>query len=1436
MAYILLLICLPVLFYRMIVECIGRLTALLTLLMCLVGCTVSHGDFSLRADELCDRLWQSRYSNASHLDSVARLLADVDADDEELAAIAGNALAYAAMMRMDYAEAYSLYMDVLENSDCEIERLTADVGLMTVCYRVSENRNFFDHRTDALSRIRRINEELNLLSPSDSMRFMRAKIEFGIVSVCYFSNLCMQDEKAKALQYISNDIKHIDEVALNLYAGMILANNASGSIERLQRLCEGVSAAKDNGNAWLEANCNLLLTIGLRDSLAMQAFKEHTPQQYERLNPESLNDFDFLAMLARKSVDGFKEYGDPYMMIEALVVSASCRIEYGRYEEALHFIDVALNAVNDYYGHYYPMRGDLCVNSLDDYTEGVYGGNVHDEGVYNIPECMLSIRREACCAFAGLGDIEASDINRNAYLELLETTRMNKHLESRVSHVEDDSAELDFLLVLITVMLVVAAGHVAFIVRRRRRHELFYSASIKQLHKACRTLLASLPREVDSKEELCTAVSAILNDCLGDFSGETRFFVAYKPDGGSALTNMYEFGLHYIDGKSDDTLFVETEQPLNKEKMSVLEMVVPYVAAAIEEGMLLADIGDEYMRAEEEHKAYSIYLAEHKRENLLKRVSLSVVGGMRPFMDRINGELKALSKECNSDDASRKLQYIAELATKLDDFNHILEHWIKMRQGELNLQIEKFSLKDIFAIVAKSRALLEKRGVELEVGDSNVAVKADKALTLFMVNTLVDNAAKFTPAGGKVKLESFEYEDCVEIAVTDTGIGISQADIDRILGEKVYDASSIGRDNEQLQPKKKGGGFGLMNCKGIIEKYRKSGEQFAVCSMDIESVKGKGSRFSFRLPKGVVRLLIAVLMMLPLSSVAHDERLDMVSSYADSVYYSNVEGDYDKAFVYAGYALELLNGYYRENVGGTDTLTLLSGGSNEIEWWREELFADSMKESIYFNILDIRNEIAVASLATQRWRSHRYNNYIYTTLYRMTHEDKGISERYTDMRADLNYRMAAMALLMFLLLALVLYIVVSYVRHDMIHRKNENLLLRANRRVLEVATGNRRVEAQELLDGIVNEVYSCMGESMRITRVAIMLRQENVAKPVLAEVGEAQDRRDNIFMLGVIDSGERLVSTDGMTCVLPLSVNSADERVFAGAIEFVALRPLTEDEILSLELVASYTASVAYHALVRMASSYMALEEVEELTERIKYEENRLHVQNMVLDNCLSVLKHETIYYPSRIRRIAEQAIDGIGEKGDAVAAIAELMDYYSSIFGILSNCAKRELDDRCFTVSTVKVQQLFDTATDYAARLRKKSGKEISLLFEPTSAVVSVDVDLVEYLLESLLDAAFKVDVPGTLLLRAADTDNEVRVELVDNRYELTSNEIADLFVPTRRNLGPDGKIQRMEYLVAKEIVRLHEDNTGYRGSRMEARSDANGTIILFTLSKSLK
>ena len=61
----------------------------------------------------------------------------------------------------------------------------------------------------------------------------------------------------------------------------------------------------------------------------------------------------------------------------------------------------------------------------------------------------------------------------------------------------------------------------------------------------------------------------------------------------------------------------------------------------------------------------------------------------------------------------------------------------------------------------------------------------------------------------------------------------------------------------------------LGNCKGIIDKYRKVSRIFNVCSITAESQLGKGSTFRFRLPKGIVRMTIAVLFGCSLSLEAH---------------------------------------------------------------------------------------------------------------------------------------------------------------------------------------------------------------------------------------------------------------------------------------------------------------------------------------------------------------------------------------------------------------------------------------------------------------------------------------------------------------------------------------------------------------------------------------
>ena len=50
------------------------------------------------------------------------------------------------------------------------------------------------------------------------------------------------------------------------------------------------------------------------------------------------------------------------------------------------------------------------------------------------------------------------------------------------------------------------------------------------------------------------------------------------------------------------------------------------------------------------------------------------------------------------------------------------------------------------------------------------------------------------------------------------------------------------------------------------------------------------------------------------------------------------------------------------------------------------------------------------------------------------------------------------------------------------------------------------------------------------------------------------------------------------------------------------------------------------------------IELLEDEVRCVEYENERLYISNSILDNCLSTLKHETMYYPSRIRQLVDEA------------------------------------------------------------------------------------------------------------------------------------------------------------------------------------------------------
>ncbi len=403
-----------------------------------------------------------------------------------------------------------------------------------------------------------------------------------------------------------------------------------------------------------------------------------------------------------------------------------------------------------------------------------------------------------------------------------------------------------------------------------------------------------------------------------------------------------------------------------------------------------------------------------ERRHLEQRAKISLVNSITPFIDRIIYAIDRLplnNDHSEIDNAqwsmlNGQLDYIRELTDKINEQNDVLTNWIQLHQGELSLHIETFALNDLFNIVGKSRRSFLMKGLTFDVQPTDVRVKADRVLTLFMLNTLADNARKFTPDGGHVSIYADEQSDYVEISVADDGEGMDKEQLIHVFEHKIA----------------AGHGFGLLNCKGIIEKYRKLSQIFSVCLLSAESTKGQGSRFFFRLPKGLARLLVVGFWSLTFSAATwaapqqpHDP-LARASIYADSAYFSNINGTYARTLLFADSCRQQLNWHYLQQGGHpADTMMVMGDPSvvaPEILWLHDSLSTN------YDIIVDIRNECAVAALALHQWKLYNYNNRICTQLMKELSADAGLGAYCRKMQQSEADKRIAILLLVLLFLAI----------------------------------------------------------------------------------------------------------------------------------------------------------------------------------------------------------------------------------------------------------------------------------------------------------------------------------------------------------------------------------------------------------------------------------
>jgi signal transduction histidine kinase len=1016
-------------------------------------------------------------------------------------------------------------------------------------------------------------------------------------------------------------------------------------------------------------------------------------------------------------------------------------------------------------------------------------------------------------------------------------------LESRYISLEAGSRQMTLVLSVVIVGLVLVVILWWFFNKSSKTRNQVDVERLQQILSLCRDITSSIPMNVP-----------LIQQGIDQLFGKGRMTLEIPEEGKAALVPVHR---------------------LSKDEKALVHVLEPYIIWAADNEQMVEALSDERIQLEKQRYVYEQHIAGNKRQNLIKKACLAIVNGINPYIDRILNEVHKLTEKGYIDDEKikkEKYQYIDELVTTINEYNDILALWIKMKQGTLSLNIETFGLNELFDLLGKGRRAFEMKEQTLEIEPTHAMVKADRALTLFMINTLAENARKYTPEGGVIKVYARTTDSYVEISVEDNGRGISAEDVAQIIGEKVYDSRVIGMKNatdaDELK-ENKGSGFGLMNCKGIIEKYKKTNELFRVCVFNVESELGKGSRFYFRLPSGVRKVIgVLLCLLLPfgmgsclydpippmlqdtdsivvITDSAYEDLLDAASDYANAAYFANVDEQYEIALQYADSAILLLNEHYQKYARPDAThryMKLVGEGiPAEILWWNE-LF-----DSDYHVILDIRNEAAVAFLALKQLDAYSYNNSAFTDLYKLQGEDQTLEGYCRQLeRSNINKTVGIILCFVLLIVSLVGYYLL-YLRKRIQNRLSLEQVLEINQKVFaaslirpqeqENAEALQREEStlKEIPQRIVDEAFGSVNELLTIDRMGIAVYNETTH---LLEYASSPGQEMPEMVQLCFDSREYI--SEQHRQAIPLMVEAGGEHQCVGVL-YLERREGTEQETdrLLFELVARYVAIVVFNAVVKLATKYRDIESAHEETQRASWEDSMLHVQNMVLDNCLSTIKHETIYYPNKIKQIIGRLnAQNLSEKEEkeAVETMTELIEYYKGIFTILSSCASRQLEEVTFRRTTIPVQELFETAGKYFKKSVKNRMDKIELEMAPIDARVIGDVNQLRFLLENLIDEALTVHEDGVLRLQARKDDEYIRFLFTDTRREKSVLELNQLFYPNlaRMTSGEKGELRGTEYLVCKQIIRDHDEFAGRRGCRINAEpAEGGGFTVYFTIPR---
>jgi PAS domain S-box-containing protein len=230
-------------------------------------------------------------------------------------------------------------------------------------------------------------------------------------------------------------------------------------------------------------------------------------------------------------------------------------------------------------------------------------------------------------------------------------------------------------------------------------------------------------------------------------------------------------------------------------------------------------------------------VSHYKRLDALKTEFVSTVShDLRAPLTLMRGYATMLGMV--GDVNEQQKEFIGKILSSVEQMGDLVDNLLDLGRIEagMGLSITSIPIESVVQEVLgmyRPQAVNKQISLDVKIGEGMEPILADPTLVRQALANLIDNAIKYTPAGGEVRVEVEQHDHSQWIRVTDTGVGIAPTDQARLF-EKFYRAQ---RGEDRIE---KGLGLGLAIVKSIVEQH--GGR------VSVESKLGRGSTFIIEMP------------------------------------------------------------------------------------------------------------------------------------------------------------------------------------------------------------------------------------------------------------------------------------------------------------------------------------------------------------------------------------------------------------------------------------------------------------------------------------------------------------------------------------------------------------------------------------------------------------